>query len=640
MAKQKPFVKKNNQKQSSVKQTPIAKNNSEETTFFKKNHFLIIGLLFALAFAVYYPTLKYGFVMDDGAVITDNKTVKKGTEAIIQLFKESSVYGSTGENFGTYRPLVMAMFAWEYSIAKGSPYLYHFFNVFFYALCCVVVYHTLTKFLRNYHPFIPLIAVVLFIVHPVHTEVVANIKSRDEILSMLFLFASAGNLFTYFEKQKTINYVWSILLFTLALFSKESSVTFLFIIPLMFYFFTEVSVKNVLLKMWPFFAGLIIYLLARNAVLDPITSNMPIINNALVGAKNGIEKYATIAYIMFLYLRNLVATGHLSFDYGYAQVIVQSIKNPIVIITLLMFAWFFIYTIWKFKSRNLWVFCILFYVATLSVSSNVVIMIAATMADRFLFVPSLGFTLAIAGGVVSLFRLPLTNTKTLKWVALTPVAVIALYWANATEHRNPVWTSNYTLFQSGTIDAPNSYRTNRAFAVENLVSFQKDTTRPALKEMYKKEMLVYYRKAMAIYPKLADDCFNMAICYYYHNNLDSAKIWYLNCLNINNNYLNAHYNVAMIFSNEKNHEQAIKYFLEVHRLNPDFMETNFKIGLHYHYQNKFAEAIPYYEQFFTTHPTNTDVITNLSLAHLGLGHNDKYQYYQQELAKVRATQKK
>jgi tetratricopeptide (TPR) repeat protein len=305
-----------------------------------------------------------------------------------------------------------------------------------------------------------------------------------------------------------------------------------------------------------------------------------------------------------------------------------------------MFVWLFIYTSWKFKSKNFYVFCFLFYIATLSVSSNIVVMIAATMADRFLFVPSLGFTLAVAGGILSVFKIKLNEVVPLKWVALTPALVIAIYWASATHARNPVWQSNYTLFKSGTIDAPKSYRTNRAFAVENLVSFQKDTTRASLKEIYKKDMLTYYRKAMEIYPKLADDCFNIALCYYYNNNLDSAKIWYANCISINPNYINSHYNLAMLYSNEKNHEQALKHFLEVKRINPDFLETNFKIGLHYHYQGKFAEAIPYYEQYLSTHPNNTDVLTNLSLAYLGLKQIDKYNYYQQLLAKARTEQAK
>jgi hypothetical protein len=203
------------QKKDTKLSTPVKEIKVPTKTIFDQYNLLIIGLIFTIAFALYYPTLKYGFVMDDGAVIIDNKTVKRGTEAIVQLFKESSVYGSTGENFGTYRPFVMAMFAYEYSIAKGSPYIHHFLNVLFYSVCCVVVYITLRKFLKKFNPFIPLIAILLFIVHPVHTEVVANIKSRDEIMSMLFLFLiilnnrnEAGNyypgyflLWPYFRKK-------------------------------------------------------------------------------------------------------------------------------------------------------------------------------------------------------------------------------------------------------------------------------------------------------------------------------------------------------------------------------------------------------------------------------------------------------
>jgi hypothetical protein len=637
----KPDFKKKQalQKKETSSSPQVKENKVIHKTIFDQYHLLIIGLIFTIAFVLYYPTLKYGFVMDDGAVITDNKTVKRGTEAIIQLFKESSVYGSTGENFGTYRPLIMAMFAYEYSIAKGSPYLHHFLNVLFYGICCVVVYTTLRKFLKKFNPFIPLIATLLFIVHPVHSEVVANIKSRDEIMSMLFLFAAAGFMFDYFEQQKKSKQLISWLFFTLALFSKESAVTFLFIIPLLFYFFTEVPLKRVLQACAPYLTSLFVYLIARSAVLDPITSNMPVINNVLVEAKNLGEKFATISFIMFLYIKNLLTSNGLSFDYGYAHVTIKQFSDPIVITTFLMFVWMFIYVIWKFKTKNIWVFSILFYLATLSVSSNVLVMIAATMADRFLFVPSLAFTIAIAAGFISMFKIKLNDEKNIKWLVLTPALVIGGFWFVKTSERNPVWESNYTLFKSGTISAPKSYRTNRAFAVENLVTFQKevDTTKKA---QYLKDMTTYYRKAVAIYPKMADDCFNMAICYYYNNNLDSAKIWYNNCVNINSNYSNAQYNMAMIYSNEKNHDLALKHFLEVYRVNKDFMDTNFKIGLHYHYKNDFSNAIPFYEQFLATHPGNTDVLSNLSLAYLGLKQNDKYTYYQQQLAIAKAAQSK
>src|ERR1051326_612565 len=179
-------------------------------------------LIFAFAFLLYSNTLGHDFVMDDGAVITNHETVKKGFGGIKELFGQSSVYGSTKENFGTYRPLTMSLFAVEYSFFKDNPAPYHFIHILLYSILCVTIFILLRKLLKNYGPLLPFIAVLLFAAHPVHTEVAANIKSADEMLSLLF--CSLTLLFNiYFLETSAKKYLAaSFLFFSGALFSKES----------------------------------------------------------------------------------------------------------------------------------------------------------------------------------------------------------------------------------------------------------------------------------------------------------------------------------------------------------------------------------------------------------------------------------
>lgn len=612
----------------------------KEPDFFEKHKTIISLLIFAIAFALYAQTLNYGYVMDDGAVITDNKTVKKGFSAISQLFKESSVYGSTGENFGTYRPLVMVMFAIEYGIWGAKPFIPHLVNVLLYGLCCVALYKTLRKLLHDYNPLIALGAVLLFIVHPIHTEVVASIKSRDEILCLFLLLTATYKLYDYFQKKSKTDLLLSYLCFFGALFSKESAITFLFVIPLSFYFFTKIPFRTVLQFCIPFVILSLVYLAARDSVLAPITSKMPVINNTLVDAKNAGEKYATILFIMFLYLKNLFLANNLSFDYGYAHVTIKQLSDPVVMITLGLFVWMAAYVIWKFKSKNIFAFIILFYVATLSVSSNVLIMIAATMADRFLFVPSVAYCLAISAAMVMITKAGMMAEKKVVWNKsfIAIMLLLSLGYSGKTIARNPVWESNYTLFESGTISAPNSYRTNRAFAVECLVQYQKetDTTRKA---MLLKNMITYYEKAMKVYDKAADDNYNIGVCYYFAKDYATAQKYYIRCIELNPNYLNAAYNAAMIYSNNKEHDNAIKYFLIAYGLNPNFMETSFKLGLHYHYKGDYLNAIKYYEGFYAANPASTDVLTNLVLACNGAGQTDKANYYNAKLQELKGKLK-
>src|SRR5688572_30865975 len=140
----------------------------------------IICALFA--FALYANTLSHDYTVDDGTVISNNKITKKGISAIPEIFSTSYRAGFWERQEGLYRPLSVAMFAIEWELAPENPSPGHWINVILYALTAFLMMMTLSNIFKNYSPLLPLLATLLFVVHPIHTEVVANIKSRDEIL--------------------------------------------------------------------------------------------------------------------------------------------------------------------------------------------------------------------------------------------------------------------------------------------------------------------------------------------------------------------------------------------------------------------------------------------------------------------------
>src|SRR5204863_3106706 len=138
------------------------------------------------------------------------------------------------------------MFAVEYELAPLNPHLNHLVNVILYALTAFLLFITLSALLRG-NLVVPLIATLLFTAHPVHTEVVANIKSRDEILSFLFTIGSFYFLAGYIHNRSNRRLVISGLLFFLALLSKESAITCVAAAPLIYWYFSkDREVKNTL----------------------------------------------------------------------------------------------------------------------------------------------------------------------------------------------------------------------------------------------------------------------------------------------------------------------------------------------------------------------------------------------------------
>src|SRR5690606_11975243 len=85
-----------------------------------------------------------------------------------------------------YRPLPRLMFALEWKLAPGNASLSHWINVLLFALSCTFLFRVLARLINGKY-YLLFMAMLLYAVHPIHTEVVANIKSRDEILSLLFL---------------------------------------------------------------------------------------------------------------------------------------------------------------------------------------------------------------------------------------------------------------------------------------------------------------------------------------------------------------------------------------------------------------------------------------------------------------------
>ncbi len=155
-------------------------------------------LLFSFAVLLYANTLNHNFAFDDSVVITGNKYTLQGIDGIKTLATTDLFYGIYGNSLdlegGRWRPLTLVMFAIEYQIFGDNATPYHLINILLYGITAIVLFMTLLQmfsFLTSKKggggEILAFLTTLLFIAHPLHTEVVANIKSRDEIVSFLFL---------------------------------------------------------------------------------------------------------------------------------------------------------------------------------------------------------------------------------------------------------------------------------------------------------------------------------------------------------------------------------------------------------------------------------------------------------------------
>ncbi|MBK6985236.1 MAG: glycosyltransferase family 39 protein [Bacteroidetes bacterium] len=222
-----------------------------------KEHKIVFFTFLALTFLFYGNTLRNKYALDDDYVTVTNFPVKgkayvpnhalvsKGFSGIIKIWK--SRYAHDSEGSFDYRPFTTTTFAIEYAIFGQNPFVSHLINILLYFASTWLVFCVLLKLL-NTHEYgfsVSFLCALIFLIHPIHTEVVNNLKCRDELLAFsLSLLALWFSLKSY--EKPTLKSILLILLFlSLALFSKRTAVLTFAIIPLCILFFRKVNVKHV-----------------------------------------------------------------------------------------------------------------------------------------------------------------------------------------------------------------------------------------------------------------------------------------------------------------------------------------------------------------------------------------------------------
>ena len=280
-------------------------------TLLKKDpavYYAVFTLIIA-CFVFYGNTLHLKYAYDDLMVITGNQFTKEGFHGIGDILTTDFFTGFFGKDQnmvsgGRYRPLSLVTFALEYQFFGENPMIGHLVNVLLFSGVCILLLILLRKLAKSrgfkqeqgkWYFSVPFLVCLLFIAHPVHTEVVANIKSRDEILAFLFCLLTLYFSIKFLEDRKVKHALFSNLSFFLALLSKENSVTFLLVQPVTLYFFTRNKTQTNLVTVIPLIISTVVFLLIRQTVVGH--SNSPLaddlMNNPFVEMTLP-RKYATI----------------------------------------------------------------------------------------------------------------------------------------------------------------------------------------------------------------------------------------------------------------------------------------------------------------------------------------------------------
>ncbi len=490
----------------------------------KVNNQYIIA--FGVAILLYVNTIHHGFVLDDDVVIVRNTYVQQGFKGIPSIFSHDSYAGfervGEGESLltgGRYRPLSLVFFAMIYSIVGASPMAYHVCSILLFAITCLVLLKCLRTLFANASQAgsIAFVIAMLFIVHPVHTEVVANVKCMDEILALLF---GAGSLWAIFKSVDTGQKKWMGLagvLILLACLAKENAITLVVMAPLAIWCFRETKFIKTIVQIIPFIAGVLIFLVIRYLVLGDTSSGRVMhdpLNNPFLEwsgqswvAGSLPAKAATIIYMLGHYVRLMVFPYPLTHDYFPFHYSLHSLTEPIVLISLILLLGMLVYGVWSLKWRSKAGFGILFFLITISITSNIFFPVGAP-AERFLFLPSVGFILSLVVWGFQVFG------KVKKEITLPVLSLLILALSVLSFLRNPAWKSNETLFRTDIATSSNSakLRNNLGTVILDKALQEKD---PGAQKRLLEEALPHLSKAVELHPTYYDAYLAYGACAYY-----------------------------------------------------------------------------------------------------------------------------
>ena len=553
------------------KQTPVSKNKLSTKNAYTPTYLLAFFCAIA-AFLLYVNTIKHDYALDDVGVIRENQFVQQGIKGIPKIMS-IDMWHFDNMNLGYYRPLSLITFAIENEFFPNNPHISHLNNVLLYALTGFFLCLLLMRIFKTVSPFFSFLIVLLFLAHPIHTEVVANIKSRDELLSFLNLLIAL--LFFYkadeSPKRRSLLLLGSLVFFYFALLSKETAMAGILLAPLVLYFKKDLNLKKSFLKSLPFLIVIVVFQYQKLKMLGSISGIMPkdIVNYPY--AETG-TKFPAVFLIFAQCIRMLVFPHPLSYDYSYNQLPVSGFAAAGVIAGLLCVIGLVYFMGKEFKKKSDLAFGILIFAVTLAPALAFVLLRGGIFAERFLYAPALGFSVALVSFIWHGLKLPDFNfAKTKQFFSAVAICglIFSLY-SFKTVMRNPAWHDNLTLFSTDVNSSTNSCQVHRHCGGE-LINLGMAESDPKRKLEWFEKGSFELKEALRINPHFGEALFKLGVAYQTVKlNNDSAIFYYSLAIREMPGYAVSYNNLGILYESTGKQELASYYYNKSVEVNPYF----------------------------------------------------------------------
>jgi len=641
--------------------------------------FYQIALLVVFSALPYLYTLGNGFVYDDKFTITNNYLIKSWHR--VSTIFTSGYFTDSGEL--SYRPVVTLSYFFDYAVWRLNPLGYHLTNILLHCLNTVLLFFLLVCFvditnnkgrqelnigishvpvqlpLKAKRTFIAFTACLLFCIHPILAEAVNAISYREDVLVATFYIAAFFSCLLVLKRGSNRWYAASLLCYFLSLFAKEMAITFPLLVGLFDFLFLDK--RRFIFRLTRYYIGYIaisvFYVLVRFVFLhNPTESYIPYPHDSIW------INFLTMSNVLSSYFRMLFFPTGLNADYVVTHV-VSPLKISFVI-SFLVIVSVGVITYRLYSHSRVLFFSVLWFFITLLPVMNI-IPIENIMAERYLYMPLIGFCLA-GSYMLGCFRRQNPEYKVLHssgFVFISIVIVTGFSWQIC--GRSKVWHSEFSLWSETVKSSPQSSRVHNNLGVlyksmgfidaaiqeyrtaiqirpeyseahgnlanvylgkgisvldKNVLSKSHDNLAKAyVDEGYFKDAIAEYKKSIEICPLNETAHFNLGVTYGKLGMFNDAKTEYENVLRINNNNPHVHNNLGNIYEDGGLLDKALGEYKFSVSIDPSSAITHNNIGNIYFKKGLLDEAVLEYRIAVKNNPAGLEYHENLANAFVSKG---------------------
>nr|XP_007966257.1 protein O-mannosyl-transferase TMTC1 isoform X4 [Chlorocebus sabaeus] len=606
------------------------------------------ALLAGASCLCYGRSLQGEFVHDDVWAIVNNPDVRPGAPLRWSIFTNDFWGKGMAENTShkSYRPLCVLTFKLNIFLTGMNPFYFHAVNVILHCLVTLVLMYTCDKTVFKNRG-LAFVTALLFAVHPIHTEAVAGIVGRADVLAcLLFLLAflsynrslDQGCVGESFPSTVSPFFLlFSLFLGTCAMLVKETGIT-VFGVCLVYDLFSlsnkedksylrASSNRNFLLTMRPFLKRAILVLSYVLVILYfrlwIMGGSMPLFSeqdNPASFSPYILTRFLTYSYLLAFNVWLLLAPVTLCYDWQVGSIpLVETIwdmRNLATILLAVVMALLSLHCLAAFKrlEHKEVLVGLLFLVFPFIPASNLFFRVGFVVAERVLYMPSMGYCILFVHGLSKLCTW-LNRCGATTLIVSTVLLLLLFSWK--TVKQNEIWLSRESLFRSGVQTLPHNAKVHYNYA-----NFLKDQGR-------NKEAIYHYRTALKLYPRHASALNNLGTL---TRDTAEAKMYYQKALQLHPQHNRALFNLGNLLKSQEKKEEAITLLKDSIKYGPEFADAYSSLASLLAEQERFKEAEEIYQAGIKNCPDSSDLHNNYGVFLVDTGLPEKaVAHYQQAI---------